>query len=97
MCTVWKSAVKVKQEIKYLGTVNADPAEYVRRYGETLRVASELPEIVKNIPVQEGVVLAADYIYNPVPELEGDIQALGLVDLGKILFLILLLIFLLLK
>jgi hypothetical protein len=31
----------------------------------------------------QGVVLAADYQYNGVYELEGDVQALKLVDLDK--------------
>ena len=73
--------VVVRKEFKYLGVVNANPVEYVRRYGEQLRVASELPAIVKSIPVPDGLVLAADYRYNPVHELEGDVEALRLIDL----------------
>lgn len=63
-----------------MGVVNANPSEYVKRYGETLKPASELPEISKNIPTQEGYVLASE-VDSDFYELEGDIEALKLVDL----------------
>jgi len=75
--------VVVRQEVKYLGVVNANPVEYVRRYGEQLRVASELPSLVRSIPAPDGLVLAANYSYNPVHELEGDVEALRLIDLDS--------------
>jgi hypothetical protein len=46
-----------------------------------------LSDLAKNIPVQEGHILAAD-VANAGFELEGDIDALKLIDLG-ILFYIL--------
>lgn len=66
--------VVVTQEVKFLGIVKADPAEYVRRYGQSLKKASEFPAEVRNIPLQANVTLAADYVYPPY-ELEGDIEA----------------------
>ena len=40
-----------------------------------------LSDLAKNIPVQEGHILAAD-VANAGFELEGDIDALKLIDLG---------------
>lgn len=66
-----------------MGVVNANPDEYIKRYGEQLKSASELPEISKSIPTQDGYILAADVEdnFNYFNELEGDIDALKLVDL----------------
>lgn len=63
--------------------IRANPAEYVARYGTTLKTARELPPFVLEIKPPAGVVLAADYQYNSVYELEGDVQALRLVDLDR--------------
>ena len=41
----------------------------------------DLPKIVQDLPTPEGITLAAEYKYNPVHELEGDVDALKLVDL----------------
>jgi hypothetical protein len=66
-----------------LGTIRANPADYVQRYGATLKTAREMPEFVNEIKPPTGIVLAADYTYNRVHELEGEIEALRLVDLDK--------------
>ena len=47
----------------------------------SLRLSNDLPLLVKNIPVTDGLVLAANYKYNPVHELEGDVEALRLINL----------------
>ncbi len=65
-----------------MGVVRANPNDYVARYGETLRVSEDLPQIVKDIPSPDGMVLAANYQYNPVFQLEGEVDALKLIDLG---------------
>lgn len=60
--------------------------EYVKRYGSSLKTASELPDFVLDIKPPNGVVLAADYQYNgpaSPPELEGDVHALRLIDLER--------------
>jgi Ca2+-binding EF-hand superfamily protein len=54
----------------------------VQRYSSSLKSSSELPEYVTNIKTPDGLVLAANYRYNNY-ELEGDIQALRLVDLDR--------------
>ena len=66
-----------------MGIIRANPVEYVQRYGATLKQANELPDFVLDIQPPAGVVLAADYKYNQVHELEGDMHALKLVDLDK--------------
>jgi hypothetical protein len=72
----------VKKNLKYLGTIKADPIEYIRRYGGTLKTSDDLPQFVKDIKTPEGLVLATDYTpSNQVHELIGDVEALKLVDL----------------
>ena len=75
--------VRVEQVVKYLGIVNANPQEYITRYGETLRYAQQFPDIIRNIKHQEGLVLAADAKVEAVPELVGDVAALKLIDLQR--------------
>lgn len=57
--------------------------EYVQRYGTSLKTSRELPEFVLDIKTPEGIVLAADYKYNSLHELEGEVAALKLVDLDR--------------
>jgi hypothetical protein len=41
-----------------------------------------------DLPTPDGITLAAEYKYNPVHELEGDIEALKLVDLASLILII---------
>lgn len=67
-----------------MGVIKADPQEYYNKYKSSLKHSSELPDFVKDIKPPEGIQLAADY--SPITyELEGDIEALKLIDLGIIL------------
>lgn len=75
--------VQIKREFKYLGVIRANPGDYVNRYRNVLKVSRELPEFVKEIPPPHGVKLASEQPYNPVYELEGDVEALKLVDLDR--------------
>jgi len=75
--------VRIEQIVKYLGIVNANPTEYISRYGETLRSVQQFPEIVRNIKHEEGLVLAADARNESVHELTGDVSALRLIDLQR--------------
>jgi hypothetical protein len=43
---------------------------------------------VLDLPTPDGITLAAEYKYNPVHELEGDIEALKLVDLVSLIIII---------
>ncbi|RNA38024.1 hypothetical protein BpHYR1_049099, partial [Brachionus plicatilis] len=75
--------VVVRKETKYLGVIRANPAEYVSRYGASLKQSGELPSFVTDIKTPDGLVLAANYRYNSLYELEGDVQALRLIDLDR--------------
>ncbi len=75
--------VSIRKDYKYLGVVRANPAEYARKYSSQLKSFEELPEIVRDIKNPEGIVLAADYKYNALHELEGDVDALKLIDLDR--------------
>lgn len=78
----WESPhVQVKKEFKDLGVIRANPLEYIQRYGSTLKTARDLPSFVSEIKPPEGVILASDFKYNQILELEGDLDALRFVDL----------------
>lgn len=81
----WEApAVNIRKEIKYLGVIRADPVEYVKQYGSTLKLASTLPQFVLDIatPAEVGV-LAAEYKGKSLIELEGQLEGFSLVDLDK--------------
>jgi hypothetical protein len=73
--------VSIRQEIKYLGVVKANPIEYAERYGDSLKSSDQLPEIVTQIQNPCGIVLAADQPNYELPELEGEIEALKVTKL----------------
>ncbi len=73
----------INKVIYFLRVIRANPAEYVQRYGSVLKQARELPSFVTDIKTPDGLVLAANYQYNNLYELEGDLQALRLVDLDR--------------
>jgi hypothetical protein len=75
--------VEIRKDFKYLGIVKANPADYVARYGSSLRQSHNLPEFVFDIKTPDGLVLAADYKCMPIHELEGDLHALKLVNLER--------------
>lgn len=75
--------VVVKKDFKYLGIIRANPVDYVHRYGSLLKTSQDLPRFVLDIKPPNGVVLASEYTYNQVHELEGDLEALKLVDLER--------------
>ena len=62
---------------------NANPAHYVQRYGSSLIPPDQLPEFVTQIRPPTGIVLAAEHRPTNVHELEGDIEALNLIDLDR--------------
>lgn len=75
--------VVIRKQVKYLGTIRADPVDYIKRFGDSLVASKDLPHFVKEVKTPENLVLAADYEYKNVYELEGDLHALKLVDLEK--------------
>ncbi len=54
---------------------------YISRYGAELKSPSEMPQFVKDISPPEGLVLASEAGELGLGELEGDVEALALVDL----------------
>jgi len=79
----WESPrVNVRKEVKYLGVIRANPAEYVQRYGASLKVHTALPQFVLDIATPADVgTLAADYRYRSVLELEGQLEGFQYVNL----------------
>jgi hypothetical protein len=74
-------AVVINKQFRDLGVIRANPVEYVERYGATLKVHTELPQFVREIRPPVGVVLAAEYQAASLLELEGDVNALSLINL----------------
>jgi hypothetical protein len=54
----------------------------VKRYGEHLKQASELPDFVRSIR-NDNIELACEHPYRHLPELYGDLYALNYVDLDR--------------
>ena len=75
--------VQIKKLFKDLGVIRANPVEYVEKYGSSLKKHVEFPDFVREIRPPAGVVLAAEYNAPSLIDLEGDIQALNLIDLDR--------------
>ena len=75
--------VSVSKEFKYLGVISANPSEYVQTYGAALKQTQDLPDFVLEIKNPGGLVLASEKNACLAPELEGDLDALNLIDLDK--------------
>ena len=75
--------VQIKRIFKDLGVIRVNPVEYVERYGTSLKSHLEFPTIAKEIRPPIGVVLAAEWNAPSLIDLEGDIQALNLIDLDR--------------
>ncbi len=76
--------VNIRQEVKYLGVIRANPAEYVQRYGAELRVHTALPQFVLDIATPSEIgSLAAGYTYkaNFAYELEGNLEGFQYINL----------------
>lgn len=75
--------LQIRREVRNLGVVVTDPCEYIRRYGSTLIRSDHLPDIAHKYSTVEGLQLAAQQHSSTMPILEGDIEALKLVDLEQ--------------
>jgi hypothetical protein len=75
--------VILKKEVKYLGVVSADPAKYIEKFGSKLIKPNEIPEYLREIPTPEGLASPNESTQTFLPELEGDLEALNLIDLEK--------------
>ncbi|CAF0939194.1 unnamed protein product [Brachionus calyciflorus] len=76
-----KPDVEIVQDLRNLGIVEANPKVYKQKYSDELRPHNELPDFIKNLN-PEGMTLASE---KPIPkiELEGDLDALKLIDLDE--------------
>lgn len=72
-----------KKVFKDMGIIKTDPIEYIRKYKDSLLTFEKLPDFVKDIKPPKGIKLAAQYSSTDVPLLEGDIEALRLIDLDE--------------
>ena len=80
----WQSPnVTVRQQVRHLGEIRANPIKYASKYNQVLIQAKDMPQFILDIQPPNGAVLASDCAANPVHELEGDLDALRLVDLEK--------------
>jgi len=76
----WESAdVEIEKREEHLEVVVADPVEYRRRY-QFNKQRTDLPEVVRAV---KSKVAASARAADSLPELEGDVAALKLVDLDK--------------
>ena len=70
-------------DIKYLGVENAEPREYVSRYGHSLRRTSELPSFVRELE-SDGQNAFKKIVHDANSsahnELDGDVDALKYLD-----------------
>ena len=78
--------LKVRKEVKNLGIVVTDPRDYVSRYGPTLISSDQLPDMAIKFGNINGLQLAANYKASSIPLLEGDVDALRLIDLDCVGF-----------
>jgi len=77
--------VNIRQEVKYLGVIRANPAEYVQRYGSELKTHAALPKFVQDIATPSEVgQLAWNYrSTGGTWELEGDLSGFEFVNLER--------------
>lgn len=77
--------VNVRKEVKYLGVIRANPAEYVQRFGPTLKTSSALPQFVLDIHTPSNIgSLAAEYKRQSVPTLTGQLEGFKYVNLDSV-------------
>lgn len=78
---IWSEPdVEVTQVFINLGVHNANPAEYIARYGPSLVQHQQLPEIAQRFSSRGGYFLAAEQRQAPQPILIGDVQYLSLIQ-----------------
>ena len=75
--------VEVQREFKNLGTQLADPEEYSRRFGTDLLRHEDFRKAASNLGAPEDVLNSNSHVQVGLPELEGEVEALRLVDLEK--------------
>ncbi|CAF0708864.1 unnamed protein product [Brachionus calyciflorus] len=75
--------VEVNRVVKNLGTQQANPEEYVRRFGSELLRHEDFRQAATKFGAPQDVVVSNSHVELGLPELEGDVESLRLVDLDK--------------
>ena len=75
--------VEVKRNYKKLGIERADPEEYVRRHGHDLLRHDEFFSKIKSIGAPDSLIQIESHFDQGLPDLEGDLEALKLIDLER--------------
>ena len=70
---------KVTKELHNLGTVRACPEEYVQQHGGSLVSHYQMKSFIQ----EQNLSLPESTEHDPLPKLEGDIEALKLIDLDR--------------
>ena len=60
--------------MKYLGVITANPNEYKERYGDSLKIHTELPQYVLDIETPDEIGSLASDFKEPMYDLEGQIE-----------------------
>ena len=67
-----------------MGVIRANPCEYFEKYRSSLLTCNQLPDFIQDIRPPNGIELACHQkIKYLVPILDGDIDALSLIDLDR--------------
>ena len=72
---------EVRTKVRYMGVTRMDPKEYIAQYGSSLIKSKDLPEIASSIETPDDLTLASSVTSQPIHLLEGDLEALNLIDL----------------
>lgn len=75
--------VEVKREFKNLGTQQANPEEYLRKFSTDLLRHEEFRNAAEKLGVPEQVLNSNSHVQVGLPELEGEVEALKFVNLEK--------------
>lgn len=70
--------------MKNCGIYPTDPHDYVCKYGPSLYRSENLPEVARKYGEAAGIPLAATHRPSHIPRLEGEVNALGLLDLDRV-------------
>lgn len=81
----WDSPdVEICRKVKNCGVYPTDPHDYVCKYGPSLYRSENLPEVAKKYGDVAGIPLASTHRPSFIPRLEGEINALNLIDLDRV-------------
>lgn len=75
--------VEVTRDYRNLGTQLANPEDYVRRFGSELLRHEEFKQAATRIGAPDNVTVSDSHRELGLPELEGQVEALSLVDISR--------------